>query len=134
MEAPYPSPEPFSSQSPKFAATMMYHKTKDILHVMKVLGHKNIQNTLKYTQLVNIKDDEFVCKTAKTVDEIETYIETCFDYVCEIDEISVRVDLWCRGPDLNRRQPGVRFLSVFSRVLSQAELPRPAKNSCLSHL
>jgi integrase len=29
-----------------FKATMEYHKTKDILHVMKVLGHKNINNTL----------------------------------------------------------------------------------------
>jgi len=26
-------------------ATMEYHKTKAILHVMKVLGHKNINNT-----------------------------------------------------------------------------------------
>ncbi|MEM2419860.1 MAG: site-specific integrase, partial [Candidatus Bathyarchaeia archaeon] len=34
-------------------ATMEYHKTKDILYVMKVLGHKRIQNTLIYTQLVN---------------------------------------------------------------------------------
>jgi len=26
-------------------ATMEYYKTKAILHVMKVLGHKNINNT-----------------------------------------------------------------------------------------
>ena len=30
-------------------ATMEYHKTKDILHVMRLLGHKNIKNTLVYT-------------------------------------------------------------------------------------
>ncbi|MEM4982309.1 MAG: tyrosine-type recombinase/integrase [Candidatus Bathyarchaeia archaeon] len=29
-------------------ATMEYAKTRDILHVMKVLGHKNIKNTLIY--------------------------------------------------------------------------------------
>ncbi|MEM3766694.1 MAG: site-specific integrase [Candidatus Bathyarchaeia archaeon] len=33
-------------------ATMEYHKTKDILHVMQILGHRNIKNTLVYTQLV----------------------------------------------------------------------------------
>jgi integrase len=30
-------------------ATMEYHKTKDILHVIRILGHKNIKNTLIYT-------------------------------------------------------------------------------------
>ena len=30
-------------------ATMEYAKTKDILHVMRMLGHKSIQNTLIYT-------------------------------------------------------------------------------------
>jgi len=28
-------------------ATYEYHKTKDILHVMRLLGHKSIQNTLR---------------------------------------------------------------------------------------
>jgi integrase len=28
-------------------AAIEYHKTKDILHVMKILGHKNIKNTLR---------------------------------------------------------------------------------------
>ena len=35
-----------------FKATVEYHKTKDILHVMQILGHKNIRNTLVYTHLV----------------------------------------------------------------------------------
>jgi len=34
-------------------ATFEYHKTHDILHVMRLLGHKSIQNTLRYTQLVD---------------------------------------------------------------------------------
>jgi integrase len=46
-------------------ATVEYHKTKDILHVMRLLGHKNIKNTLVYTQLIEFKNDEFVCKVAK---------------------------------------------------------------------
>lgn len=36
-------------------ATMEYYKTKDILHVMRLLGHKNIKNTLIYTQLAKFE-------------------------------------------------------------------------------
>jgi integrase len=66
-------------------ATMEYAKTKDILHVMQILGHKNIKNTLKYTQLVNFKEDEFACKTASTVQDAAQLIESGFEYVCEIN-------------------------------------------------
>ena len=38
-----------------FKATMEYHRTKDILHVMQLLGHKSIKNTLVYTHLVNFE-------------------------------------------------------------------------------
>ncbi len=34
---------------------MEYHKTKDILHVKEILGHKSINNTILYTQLVTIQ-------------------------------------------------------------------------------
>jgi integrase len=39
-------------------AAIEYHRTKDTLRVMKMPGHKNIQNTLIYTQLVNFEGDE----------------------------------------------------------------------------
>jgi len=48
---------------------MEYHKTKDILHVMRILGHKNTNNTLIYTYLVDFKDDEFLSKVAATDEE-----------------------------------------------------------------
>jgi hypothetical protein len=32
---------------------MEYQKTKDTLHLMQLPGNNHIQNTLKYTQLVN---------------------------------------------------------------------------------
>jgi len=70
-------------------ATMEYAKTKDILHVMQVLGHKNVKNTLRYTQLVNFKDDEFICKTAKTVQEASQLIEAGFEYVCDVDGVKL---------------------------------------------
>ena len=63
-------------------ATMEYAKTRDILHVMRMLGHKNIKNTLIYTQLVDFKDDEFTCKAATTSEEAKQLIEAGFEYVC----------------------------------------------------
>jgi len=66
-------------------ATMEYAKTKDILHVMNMLGHKNIKNTLIYTQLVKFESDEYICKVAKTPEEISKLIEAGFEYVCEQD-------------------------------------------------
>ncbi|OYT43430.1 hypothetical protein B6U84_05990 [Candidatus Bathyarchaeota archaeon ex4484_40] len=52
-------------------ATMLYHQTKDILCVMRFLGHRNVNNTLLYVQLEEAlfgkEPDEFVCKVAKTV-------------------------------------------------------------------
>ena len=68
-----------------FKATMEYHKTKDILHVMQLLGHKNIRNTLVYTHLVSFESDDYVCKVAKTVKEASELVESGFDYVCDVE-------------------------------------------------
>jgi integrase len=70
-------------------ATMEYHKTKDTVHVMRLLGHKNINNTLLYTQLIDLADEEFVSKVAKTVDEACELVEAGFDYVTDIDDVKI---------------------------------------------
>ena len=64
---------------------MEYHKTKDILYVMKLLGHKNINNTLVYTQLVDFSEEEYVTKVAWTLGEACKLVEAGFEYVCEIE-------------------------------------------------
>jgi len=61
---------------------MEYHRTKDILHVLNVLGQKNIKNTLIYTHLVDWKEDEYVSKIAKTDIEANKLAEDGFEYVC----------------------------------------------------
>ncbi|MEM2104947.1 MAG: tyrosine-type recombinase/integrase [Candidatus Bathyarchaeia archaeon] len=67
-------------------ATMEYHRTKDILHVMQILGHRNIKNTLVYTQLISgDAEDDYVCKVARTVEQAMELIEAGFDYVCEME-------------------------------------------------
>lgn len=70
-------------------ATTEYAKTKDILHVMKLLGHRNIQNTLLYTQLINFESDEFHSATAKTVVEAQKLVEAGFEYVCDFGELKL---------------------------------------------
>ena len=51
-------------------AIMEYHRTKDILYVMQILGPKDIKNTLVYTQLLPFKeDDQFICKVATNTTE-----------------------------------------------------------------
>jgi integrase len=72
-----------------FKATMEYHRTKDILHVMQVLGHKNIRNTLVYTHLVNFQTDEYVCKVARTVEEARQLVEDGFDYVTVVEDVKL---------------------------------------------
>ncbi len=66
-------------------ATMEYHKTKDILHVKQLLGHRNIQNTMKYTQLVNFESDQYTCRVAENLEEARDLIEAGFEYVTEVD-------------------------------------------------
>ena len=70
-------------------ATMEYHKTKDILHVMRLLGHKNIKNTLIYTQLVTFEDDDYLCKVAENVKEATQLIEAGYEYVCAMDNVKL---------------------------------------------
>lgn len=70
-------------------ATTEYAKTKDILRVMKMLGHKSIQNTLLYTQLVNFENDEYHSSTAKTVEEAQKLVEAGFEYVCNFEDIKL---------------------------------------------
>jgi integrase len=73
-----------------FYATMLYHRTKDILLVKEKLGHRNINNTLIYTHLVDFNEnDAFYSATAKTVDEAKKLIESGFDYVTEIDGVKL---------------------------------------------
>jgi len=64
---------------------MEYYKTKDILHIMRILGHKNIKNTLVYTHLVNFEGDEYISKAAWTLEETQKLVEAGFEYVCDVE-------------------------------------------------
>jgi integrase len=66
-----------------WAATMAYHQTRNILLVKKLLGHKKIENTMKYTQLIQFKDNEYEVTTATTIEEAKTVLAAGFEYVTE---------------------------------------------------
>jgi integrase len=66
-------------------ATMEYHRTKDILHVMNVLGHKNIKNTLIYTHLVSMEGDDYISKVAWNLEQSCKLVEAGFDYVTDVE-------------------------------------------------
>jgi hypothetical protein len=64
---------------------MQYHTTKDILHVQRLLGHKNIQNTLIYidleVKLFGKSKEGFTVRIAHDVGEAASLIESGFEYV-----------------------------------------------------
>ena len=72
-----------------FKGTMEYHKTKDILHVKKILGHKCIQSTMIYINLeaamFNADEEDFTARVAETLDEACELVEAGLEYVTEME-------------------------------------------------
>jgi integrase len=68
-----------------YYATNLYAKTRDILLVMKQMGHRQIRTTLIYTQLLNLNEDEWTCKTASNVKDATQLIEAGFEYITVTD-------------------------------------------------
>ena len=67
-------------------AIRTYHRTKDILYVQKILGHKSLKNTLIYTHLVDFgEEDNFTVKVASSLDEYVGLLEQGFTYVSDYD-------------------------------------------------
>jgi hypothetical protein len=52
---------------------------------MQLLGHKSIQNTLVYTQMVQFKTEEYLSATANTIEDAQRLIEAGYEYVTELD-------------------------------------------------
>jgi integrase len=68
--------------------TIEYHKTHDLVHVQRLLGHKSILNTMIYVNLEQAifeVSDDYVVKTASTVDEATKLLEVGFEYVIDMD-------------------------------------------------
>jgi integrase len=72
-----------------FFGTMLYHKTKDIVHVQRKMGHRSLKNTLIYIDLADFQSEEYICKVAKTIEEATELIEAGFEYVTEMDDVKL---------------------------------------------
>ena len=72
-----------------FAATMTYHKTRDLLYTQRMLGHRNLRSTLRYVQLIAFKDDDYTSAVARTVQDVRQLVEAGFEYVTELDGAKV---------------------------------------------
>jgi integrase len=70
-----------------WGATMTYHYTRNILLVKELLGHKRIENTMKYTRLVKFQDNEFDVEAATNVERAKELLKVGFDYITEKDGI-----------------------------------------------
>jgi integrase len=69
-----------------YAATMLYHHTKDLLLVKAFLGHKEVDNTMLYIQLdkqlfQNIADDAFTTRRAYNAEDACKLLDVGFEYV-----------------------------------------------------
>jgi hypothetical protein len=63
---------------------MEYHRTKDVLYVKGLLGHKSIANTLIYTQLAEFEEDGKYCTAiAGNIEDARKLVEAGFEYICE---------------------------------------------------
>lgn len=60
---------------------MEYQRTRDILHVKHMLGHKRLENTEIYTHLVEFESNDYHVAHAKTIDEEDKLIESGFEFV-----------------------------------------------------
>ena len=73
-----------------YHATHLYDKTKDILLVKQRLGHKKIETTMFYTQLIHFNDEEeYTVRVAQTIEEDKELIENGFQYVTERESMKI---------------------------------------------
>jgi integrase len=70
-------------------ATMEYHRTKNIKYVQQLLGHKKLENTDFYTQLLSFESDEWHVAHATTLKEESKLIEAGFEYVTEREGVKI---------------------------------------------
>jgi integrase len=73
-------------------ATMEYHRTKDIVYVQQLLGHKDIKNTMIYINIEHAlfgagDNDEFTVRVTEKPEEIKELLQIGFEYVCEKDNL-----------------------------------------------
>ena len=70
---------------------MEFHRTKNILYVKQILGHKKLENTELYTHLINFESDEWHVAHARDIDEESKLLEAGYEYVRYSDKDCVAI-------------------------------------------
>jgi len=70
---------------------MEYNRTLNIKYVQQLLGHKKLENTDFYTQLINFENDQFHVAHARNLEEEKKLIEAGFEFIrfSEKDEVAI---------------------------------------------
>jgi len=87
-----------------YKGTMEYHRTRDILRVKQLLGHKRIENTVLYTQLISFESDEYASAVAKNLEEARKLVEAGFEYVTDIEGVNLFRKRKVAGDRSNKRK------------------------------
>jgi len=69
-----------------YFACRLYHQTKDLVYVMGQMGHRRIQTTMRYVQLMDFKDNEYVSAVASSIKEAQKLIECGFEHVTNFED------------------------------------------------
>jgi len=64
-----------------YFATMLFAKTNNILYVKQQMGHKKIETTMTYTQLLENLDPEYVTEATDNTDRAKELSNSGFEYV-----------------------------------------------------
>lgn len=73
-------------------ATTEYLKTRDLLHVKYLLGHRNIETTMIYVHLaqgLTNSPEDYACKAARSIEEASALIEQGFEFVTDVDGVKL---------------------------------------------
>jgi hypothetical protein len=60
-----------------------HYSNGNVLLVKKLLGHKRVENSMKYIGMIDFKDYGFKVATATSVEEAKQALSAGFDYVTE---------------------------------------------------
>ena len=71
-------------------ATIEYHKTRDILHVKRLLGHKKLDSTMVYIDVERAiygqdEDVEYVSRVARSLKGARALMEAGYEYVTDLE-------------------------------------------------
>lgn len=67
-----------------------YHRTKDILHVKYLLGHRTLRATQRYVEMYknvygNLRPQDYIVKIVRTSEEAKDLLKVGFEFINEID-------------------------------------------------